>query len=405
MVKSRVLYIIFLFLTFFISQTMPHRLTSILFIASLIIPLFCFCYAFIGKKFIKCSLQNSSVVSERKNPVALTIKVENNSYLPFPFISISALMPNSDRDKMINKKIIFSLNPKKNIAINSVFIQPYIGTYECGIYSAEVTDIFKIFKFKIPVSSFEQINIIPISVTVGNYENNERIENQKSLSRYSNFNEDNNVVDIRQYMDGDNLKSIHWNLSTKTDNLMTKVYEADSKNSIIVITDLNFYFDDRDRNLESTNSVIEISLAFVSKMLSEGNVCDISWDNMVEGKSSVHVDSLNMFDNFHDLISRTNLEKEKFSVLQLLMKYTCQTGNSSSIFIITSCVSEELLNHVIDVSRNTNHCINIILFNENTDTLNNLYEVFIPSGINLWNVSEIEMKEKDINLIPYIPMS
>ncbi len=401
MIKSRILYVIFLILTFISSQTMPHRLTSVLFITALILPVFSFIHAFIGIFSIKCYMENEVFVSERKTPMNIAMKIANKSILPTPFISVNVLMPGSEKDEMVNKKIFLSLNPRKSIVINNDFIKAYIGTYKCGIYFAEVTDLFKIIRFRIPVSTFGEVKIIPKSVLVNNFVNSEKIQNYKTITRYTDFNEDNEIADVRQYIDGDNLKRVHWKLSSKTENLFTKIFEEDSKNTVTVIPDLNFYYDDIDDNLESTNSVIEISLAFASKMISINKKCNVFWDDMIEGKSSIYVDSIYMFDKFYDMISDVTFDKPRSPILNLINKHIESTENGSNVYIITSGMPDFVVDRLVDISRTTNHILNIITFNKDVDTLNRLHGVFASAGISLWNITSEDMEEKSINLIPY----
>ena len=348
-------------------------------------------------------MEDENFVSERKTPVNIAIKIVNKSFLPTPFISVNVLMPDDKKDTMVNKKILLSLNPRKSVVIDSDFIKAYIGTYKYGIYHAEVTDLFRIFKFRIKVSSFGKVKIIPRSVTINDFVNSEKVHNYKTLTRYTDFNEDNEIADVRQYIDGDSLKRVHWKLSSKSENFFTKIFEEDSKNTITVIPDLDFYYDDIDLNLESSNSVIEISLAFVSKMVAVNKKCNVIWDDMADEKSKIYVDSFYMFEKFHNMISDVTFDTPKFSVMNLLNRHIESTENGSNIYIITSKISDSVIDQLIDISKTSNHIINLIVYSDDIDALNKLYDILIPVGISLWSVNSKELEEKNISLIPYTP--
>ena len=91
--------------------------------------------------------------------------------------------------------------------------------------------------------------------------------------------EDRTIIShIRDYMEGDNINSVHWKLSSKKDDLIVKVYDHPNDNNIMIIADMQAHeFEDSELWEDSGDAVVEASLALALKCVYEGKSCVLYW--------------------------------------------------------------------------------------------------------------------------------
>lgn len=185
---------------------------------------------------------NISSVSSAKSgsPLRLKIGVKHSKHR---VISSSAEIVFEFKNQLFsvseNKKVTISLSSKTEQYIE--YVPPYCGELYIHSLSVKCSDIFGFCSLTLDNDIQCRIDIIPEhnEVTIlGNQISRARPETGAfSVSRKGN--DSSEVFDLRNYVQGDELKTIHWKLSGKMDQLIVKEYSDTTRYDTIVLYDIS----------------------------------------------------------------------------------------------------------------------------------------------------------------------
>lgn len=145
---------------------------------------------------------------------------------------------------------------------------------KCGCYTAEIksfyiNDFLNFKKMTVKANAVYQFNVYPVAE---NYEimgvTNELSDEEGCTTQKSNTGAQ--LDGIREYMQGDLLKNIHWKLSAKADELLVKEFNDSPQDSIIILTELY---------KPVLNSVLNNSFSIACSLLKQGNRVYLCWLN------------------------------------------------------------------------------------------------------------------------------
>ncbi|WP_165868467.1 DUF58 domain-containing protein [Natranaerovirga hydrolytica] len=148
----------------------------------------------------------------------------------------------------------FVLLPGETKAINIPIQCKYRGYYDVGINEIEIMDFFGLIKVKykgietikmLVYPNIEKINFFPIKPVV--YENT--ITNKKNL-----LEDQTNLFEVKAYAFGDPMNQIHWKLSAKKREWMTKHYSSSLQK------DTYLFLDNKKTSLDIENNIIREDL-------------------------------------------------------------------------------------------------------------------------------------------------
>ncbi|HHV73858.1 MAG TPA: DUF58 domain-containing protein [Thermoanaerobacterium sp.] len=213
-----------------------------------------FLYAAIAILSISIEIDIDSTEIHVDDKIKYSIKIKNKFFLPLAFVSI-------DENNRKFFPIATNLNPfqKKVIKRNVLFKKR--GIYTVGPIVIKVKDPFSIFQMKKTVN--RQYNIVvypkvydipfdlPLVSDVGGF-----------ASRAKQFEDYTNLANLREYVDGDSLKKIHWRISAKLQKLYVKEYQYTALSEVAVLWDLykNHYKAD-DGTIDEMTAECLLSLA------------------------------------------------------------------------------------------------------------------------------------------------
>lgn len=174
---------------------------------------------------------------EKGGVVRVNVRLENKSFMPFPFISLEFCEAVNFKISETYNKII-SLGPFEKKVISVEYTAISRGVSNIGISNAWLKDYINLFKLSILKNSDEDrfavevtvlprlVNLKPTSKILLGSEASIRQEDLSSPSAsLLNWNGEPGY-EFREYMPGDPLHKIHWKLSARSETLMVRKDEA-----------------------------------------------------------------------------------------------------------------------------------------------------------------------------------
>lgn len=194
-----------------------------------------------------------------------------------------------------------------------------------------------------------------------------------------------NIKDIRDYINGDNFKHIHWKLSAKKEKLQTKEFQlnANQKIQLIINGDYNSYINDKDNLQEET--IVSIAGSITKYALENGIEINLGSNNNKNNSGINRTGkSISVMKNF--LLDFIYFTPNSFLKLEhYINKQSRKWDVGTSVVIITPLITNDLISEIINL-KNRRMKLSIILV---TDDMN----------------KDKSVKIKDINIIKVTPSS
>ncbi len=238
MLRTWILYILMLLATAFLNKTIPGYISSISFYVILVIPFVSLSHiVFSYFAFLQSNKINKTKISKGDN-VEYTIKLINPSSIllvPYSLHYISSKrLFTQIKDEEDNRIIIDS---KSRVTLKKRLTCAYRGTYSIGVDEIILNDYFGFFKLKYSDIKQHKILVYPkLRELKSNLLRN--VINESSESVISNDTQNMSVfTDVRAYQPGDPFNRIHWKLSAKIGEFISKDYSGQITNKTKVFLD------------------------------------------------------------------------------------------------------------------------------------------------------------------------
>jgi len=153
------------------------------------------------------------------------------------------------------------------------------------------------------------------------------------------------MVGVRDYVVGDNIKNIHWKLSSKSDGLIMKSFAEDIFDQAYIIADMSAYHTDEYISSSLTDCVVEATLSIIRDYQKNGIrfslIVNTSKSEVSRFSISTPADLLEaeMYLSMSPMVRDTN-------VIDLLRSVDNNVLSGCEVSIITSNLSEEMYKSV-----------------------------------------------------------
>lgn len=391
MAKYRFFYIVFFIVSTVLMFSYKSKLTSVLFLISLIIPVISFVLLLISKSALNIKIGYRTLTSEKFENTDISVTISNRFIIPLSPGELVGYFPYKNSEKFEWQKIMVSVPPLSSITVNFNTPVKYRGIYKSGVESFVFYDLFKIFKARKKVEKYENYIVLPRKLVIepiidtGDGDSETLSQNSFSLDK-------NAFASIREYNQGDAIKNIHWPMSAKHDTLMVKQMERSIGGSCIIIPDLNEYFPFEEDNAEATDSIIEVMLALNLSLISMKQSCLNAWYSPAD-KQCEQFSVKNEEDNIllFDIISVLPRQEETFLPETVASSCIESSGDTSTVYFITSQLRRDFIGKMTDIELFRNKRVKILLVSgpfESDEQSELANAISVTTGFELWKIDK-----------------
>ena len=143
-----------------------------------------------------------------------------------PFVEATVSIPQSNSVRCTERTLRVSMAPLTGYHVKNTVAFRFRGTYDIGVRCFYVYDFFRIFRARVDVDSFTTVYVLPRRLTQEDTEAHSISDDTVRTVRSPLVVDKLEVSDIRDYRNGDSLKSIHWKLSSKSESFIVKDYNT-----------------------------------------------------------------------------------------------------------------------------------------------------------------------------------
>ncbi|MCQ4635645.1 DUF58 domain-containing protein [Anaerovorax odorimutans] len=229
--------------------------------------------------------------AEKENAV-FTYSFENSSVFPVARLIFLVQMENQMTGSQKTRKVNATVGGKKTVTARLAMKDSKVGTVIVSTKQIRVYDAFGLFALKKPDLA-DRATVVYPDMRQAQVYMEKPIETTGDGSRYSPDKPGQDVSEIftlREYVPGDEVRKIHWKLSSKIDKMMVRDFSLPLNYSVFLLMELTKGKED------VVDAVVELYLSLSRALLESGINHNLAWYDAGEG--AFHVREL---DDFEDL--------------------------------------------------------------------------------------------------------
>jgi hypothetical protein len=190
-------------------------------IVFLLLPALSYLFFRISFKAVSIGMSENETQCKRGEPYKLKINVKNKCFVPILNINFKIRLKNDFSDEAQERYVNTSVAAFANSVVEFELKPTLCGRVNAEIENVRINDFFLFFERDISAGARFVFDVLP-----------RRIKYEDVLMMSENLSDDseeakkdsagNEVVNIREYVAGDSLKTVHWKLSAKKDELYVR---------------------------------------------------------------------------------------------------------------------------------------------------------------------------------------
>ncbi len=261
-------------------STLPGFLGLILFVYLGICALLC---AAAGKK-LTCSMQQRET-GGGKRQTKVQLEIQNHSILPVIMGTVLVRAENVLTGSKEAAEIPFSLMPKGIKRVSFAVGDQYCGCIRIQVAGAVVSDPLQIFSGRRNMSSRAECYLLPaVSELEISREELSRYDMESYVYSSERKGDDpSETFGLRSYRPGDSIKTIHWKLSGKMDDLVIRELGLPVENRVMLILDMR-RDSETDPSPEQIQRSVELFVSLSYTAAKQGIVHTAGWYQAEKGR-------------------------------------------------------------------------------------------------------------------------
>ena len=239
--KSAILYALLLVFALIFTQALRATASAVLFWFLVLLPIVSILYVLIGKALIRIYVSSDITKVEKLEPVEYELRIINASPFAYPFIEAVVSVPQPDGVRCTEQSLTMSLAPLGSYIVKHETSFKYRGTYEIGVRCLYISDFLGLFSIRLDVDIYQNVMVFPRKLGMEMKMPTSATDIPNDAAKLVFSTEKAEIGNIREYIPGDSLKSIHWKLSSKAvdGTLMVKEFNTNTSQSVYMLCDFS----------------------------------------------------------------------------------------------------------------------------------------------------------------------
>ena len=239
-----------------------NHAVTLLFLIALLLILAVSAFGFlISKDRLQADVSFHTFFTERGHTVKLFLKVKNPSYYPHTKCILRFRLHHSMEQGEYTHEVSFTILPKQEQERVLTLSFDYCGLFRAELFEIRTSSLFNLLGSKRKADSIAEVVVLPSPIETDDsaLENTSFPDNGEEVTEESGKGDDRSeIFEIRDYKPGDELQTIHWKLSAKTDDLMVKEFSEPVSEQFTVYLEQSF------RSLSELNAFFDVAFTMIS---------------------------------------------------------------------------------------------------------------------------------------------
>lgn len=272
-------------------------------------------------------------------PMPYFFVLQNDDYFAFSSVSVRMFSSFSYVEDM-PEDTEYELLPGDKFTYETKLVCKYRGEYEVGVKEIIITDFFRLFRLRYPVPGAIRALVLPKLVRL--QEPGSIADLSVYLQREAFLRKTEPDVVVRDYVEGDSIRQIHWKATARERKLKVRNRTGEEKQGIVLFCDTKRYTTDMREYLPVENKLLEVLLALGCFFAEKSVPYTVYFDQ--NGPVKTQVSGMQDFDNFYQKTAEL-IFQEKEGLDALLGKVAAQGAllGSRVVFLVLSCLNSGIM--------------------------------------------------------------
>lgn len=366
MIKRWVTYLIALILSIILARYKAGYVSAMLFYCVLVFPLLNIFSVMLTMAFFKVSHSINHRKIVKGETVAYHFELHNHTWFLFCPISIEFsgheyLFKNHALDTVNN----ILLRPFQVLEIHKEITCDYRGAYAIGVDQIHIQDFFGMFQMTYTSLETHKILVYPLiyDLKAGQFSQVVR-DHSESVVSFDKA-EKSVFADVRPFQHGDGLNRIHWKLSAKAGEWMTKVYEGSVHNQTKVFINTEQLPYNQDVNIILEDQLIEGAVSLIKNFLDTSVPVDLYYKKFevhhIKGRTP------DSFERFYEALAQLSFYP-KIEFEKWMHQVVSATHEPCNLIVFTHRLTPELCG-LLKTCKNTRFEVAVIILQEQAELL------------------------------------
>ncbi|MBO5270410.1 MAG: DUF58 domain-containing protein [Clostridia bacterium] len=232
-------YLILLVVAFVATQALHSKASNIFFTFMLLLPIVLLLYTLTSRLSLFMHMVSDNQTVHKGEACGYEMRLINQSILAYPFVEAIMVLPQSNAVRSTKRSVYIAMSPLGTYEVKNELRFRFRGTYYVGVDCFFVYDFFRMFRVRVDIRNAISVSVLPRELLMEDGGREAVSDDTESTQRRISMTDRVEFGDTRDYLPGDSLKSIHWNLSSRTDELVVKDYNAGGTRTTYVYCDLS----------------------------------------------------------------------------------------------------------------------------------------------------------------------
>lgn len=282
----------FLFYILFVDD-----MSLLILILTIIFPFIQLFLLFSISKNISAELNTENITVAKNTESKIIVDITNHSIFPVSCAVVTLKITNTLTNEYQLLTTMMPVSADNNQRIKFSVSYAHCGKISVTLKRIKIYDYIKLFSKTISMNISQEIAVLPSLIRISPKLETSLIgilENNK-FSKIKPGDDCSEVFNIREYAYGDKINRIHWNLTTKLDDLMVKEYSLPVSSQIMIV--FEFCTDNSSENKFFKNdAAIETAMSLSYFMISSNIPHQICWFDPVH--KMLHTEKITCEDDF-----------------------------------------------------------------------------------------------------------
>lgn len=353
-----------------------------LFYLSIFIPIVAFLYTLYVYFRFKIYQNMDAYLVVKGDWTVYSFVIANEDYITFRNVKVNFL---SDKSiiEATHQITEYSLLPSESERLETRIKCNYRGEYYVGVDSIEVTDFLYLFSITYPISSKLKVVVLPRVVPLEQLGIAPPQSDVKNPMRAGNTAAEELDTEMRKYYPGDSRKQIHWKVSARMRELITRKYQHIPKAEIVLFMDLIMLKEEELKVVVAEDKIIESVLAISNFYAQRGTPSQIIYE--MDGKKLVDIHSKEDFNAFYKACVHIRFSSQ-IPVNELLAERLLRGEEGKFCVVATHNLTKELyLAAMQAISRGNNICI-LLVSDDISEKTKEMKESMKLSGVVVYQI-------------------
>lgn len=282
MVKSRIFYLIGLLgLLLFYIYCNSYTPLAIL-IAFLSLTIFGIFTAIFSLRKISMDIKpiHPFTTQRAEQRAEFCVTIHNDSIFPISAVTFEVEFQDMSDEGIIKRKIKTPVAAKEDKSIHTVVSTSHSAFIECRVKKPRIYDAFGLFHFRVKnVSDKAKLLVSPImseeSFIKGNQ--NVYIIDSDKYSETQKGDDSSQVFEVRSYVPGDDIRRIHWRLSSKQDELIVKEYSKPIDEDCLVMLETGINCEDSEERKLRSDNILSVFIRLSFELIENEQAFSVYW--------------------------------------------------------------------------------------------------------------------------------